>query len=309
MKLRAGLILPTLALSLCLGTVGCHRKPKPIQLEGRSAATLLASGQEDLKQGRWEAGRKLLRLLEENMPSSPEYPQAKLLIGDSFFFAKKPSYPEAAVEYQNFLSYFPKHEMRDYALYHIALCHFSVITDAERDQAETRLALEAFQNLLKEAPASPYALDAKAKITQCWRRLAESELMVGIFYAKSRHFAGAETRLKGMLAAFPEYADRERAYYYLGVTMSQKLVDQAQTDQFKKDFLVKLGKDANGKLSKEEQAEYKSQLDVFKKAEVAKYRQEARDDYQRLIESYPKSSWTKRARHDLEAMGKAAPEA
>ncbi|HWQ09640.1 MAG TPA: outer membrane protein assembly factor BamD, partial [Holophaga sp.] len=240
---------------------------------------------------------------------SPEYPQAKLLIGDSFFFAKKPSYPEAAVEYQNFLSYFPKHEMRDYALYHIALCHFSVITDAERDQVETRQALVAFQNLLKEAPASPYATDARAKITQCWRRLAESELMVGIFYAKTRHFSGAETRLKGMLEAFPEYADRERAYYYLGVTMSQRTVDQAQTVQFRKDFLARLGKDESVTLSKEEQATYKAEFDAYKKAEVAKYRQEARDDYQRLIESYPKSPWAKRAKHDLDAMGKAAPEA
>ena len=309
MKLRTGLILSSLALVLALGPLGCHRKPKRLTVGDRTAATLLASGQDALKQGKWADGRKLLRLLEENMPSSPEYAQAKLLIGDSFFFAKDPSYPEAAVEYQNFLSFFPRHEMRDYALYHIALCHFGTIENAERDQAETRLALEAFQNLLKEAPTSPYALDAQAKITQCWRRIAESELMVGIFYVKSRHYAGAETRLKGLLEAYPEYADRERAYYYLGLALGQKMVGPAQTDQFRRDYLARIGKEPHAKLANDEEKLYKAELATFKKGELARYRQEARDDFKRLIESYPKSPWTKRAQHDLQELEKRKDEA
>jgi outer membrane protein assembly factor BamD len=303
MKLRSGLLLSALALVMASGILGCAKKPKAVRVGNRTADTLLVSGEGALKQGKWEEGRKLLRLIEENMPSSPEFPQAKLLIGDSFFFAGKASYPEAAVEYQNFLSYFPRHEMRDYALYHIALCHYVAIENAERDQAETRIALEAFQNLLREAPGSPYAVEAKAKITQCWRRLAESELMVGIFYVNSRHFSGAETRLKGMLETYPDYADRERAYYYLGAAMRQKTVGQAQIDQFQKDFLARNGKEDAAKLTVEETKQYDTELAAYKKDELAKYRQEARDNFHRLVESYPKSAWTKKAKHDLSVMG------
>lgn len=303
MKLRSSSILTCLALALVPLTIGCSKKPKGVHLRNRTAAILLVDGERALKQGKWEDGRKTLRLIEENMPSSPEFPQAKLLIGDSYFFSGKASYPEAAVEYQNFLSYFPRHEMRDYALYHIALCHYAAIENAERDQAETRLALTAFQNLLREAPGSHYAVDAKAKITQCWRRLAESELMVGIFYVNSRHYAGAEKRIKDLLETYPEYADRERAYYYLGEAMRRKLVGRAQIEKLEKDFLARSGKDDLGKLTGEERSRLKIELDAYKKAEVENYRQEAKDHFRRLVESYPDGEWAGRAKDNLIEMG------
>lgn len=303
MKLHSGSILTCLALVLLPPTIGCSKKPQGVHLRNRTAATLLVDGERALKQGKWEDGRKTLRLIEENMPSSPEFPQAKLLIGDSYFFSGKASYPEAAVEYQNFLSYFPRHEMRDYALYHIALCHYAAIENAERDQAETRLALTAFQSLLREAPGSHYAMDAKAKITQCWRRLAESELMVGVFYVNSRHYAGAEKRIKGLLEAYPEYADRERAYYYLGEAMRRKLVGRAQIEQFQKDFLARTGKNDLDDLTDNEEKQFKAEVETYKKSEVAKYREEAKDHFRRLVESYPDSDWAGRAKDNLIEMG------
>ena len=111
MKLRSSLILPALLLGTVIVHVGCTKKaPTQVRLRNRTAATLLADGEKALKQGKWEEGRKILRLIEENMPSSPEFPKAKLLLGDSFFFSNQVSYPEAAVEYRNFLGYFPRHE-------------------------------------------------------------------------------------------------------------------------------------------------------------------------------------------------------
>jgi outer membrane protein assembly factor BamD len=306
MKLRSSLICSMLALTLVTGILGCKSQPKTVQLHNRSAATLLADGDLLLKQGQWEEGRRTLRLIEENMPSSPEFPKAKLLIGDSFFFSSKTSYPEAAVEYRNFLSYFPRHEMRDYALYHIALCHYATIENAERDQSETRLALDAFQDLLREAPGSLYAMDAKAKITQCWRRLAESELMVGIFYVNSRHFVGAENRIKVLLETYPEYADRERAYYYLGEAMRQKTVPPAQIEQYKKDFLARIGKDDLETLTADEKKQLNDELETYKKSEITKYRQEAKDYFKKLVESYPNGKWASLAKKGLSGMGQGS---
>ena len=308
MKLRPslilpGLILPILALSLLSGSLACNKKPKIVLLRNRNAATLLADGELALKRGKWVEGRNTLQLLEENMPTSPEFPAAKLLIADSYFFSGKASYAEAAVEYRNFLSYFPRHEMRDYALYHIALCHYAAIENAERDQTETRLALESFQSLLNEAPGSLYAVDAKAKITQCWRRLAESELMVGIFYVNSRHFSGAENRIKGLLETYPEYVDRERAYYYLGEAMRRKQVRAVQIELYQKDFLARNGKSDLTQLTGAEHQQLKDEIEVYKSAEIAKYRQEAKDYFQRLVDSYPNGEWAGRAKDGLLQMG------
>ena len=152
----------SIALLLLGGGISC-RKPKAeaSKTQGKTAASLLAEGEAQLKRGKYEEGRRTLRILEENLPSTPEFPKAKLLIADSFFYGSPTSYPEALVEYQSFLNYFPRHEMRDYALYRSALCHFAAIESAERDQAETRKALDTFQAFLKDSPGSPYAPEAK----------------------------------------------------------------------------------------------------------------------------------------------------
>lgn len=304
MKLRIRVPL-LLSVLLLLGAGVACKKPKTAKdaYRGQTAASLLAQGQVLLQNRKWEEGRKALRTIEEQLPSSAEFPKAKLLIADSFFFGSTSSYPEALVEYKSFLSYFPRSEQRDYALYRVGLCHYASIENAERDQAETRRAMAAFQMLLQEAPGSAYAVDAKAKITQCWRRLAESELMVGIFYVKSFHFAGAEVRIKALLESYPEYVDRERAYYYLGEAMRQKAVPNEAIKEFQKAFLAKIAKDDNAILTKEEKSEYVTSLTKMVETDLAKYRAEAKGFYQKLVESYPTTEWAAKASDRLVEMG------
>lgn len=306
MKLRT-LILPLLMVALAAPIgLGCRRAAKaPKKDATRTAAQILDEATAQLQRGKWEEGRRLLRVIEEQLPGTPEFSTAKLLLGDSFFFQGSSSYPEALVEYQSFLNYFPRSDKRDLALYRVALCHYAAIESAERDQAETRQALNAFQLLTREAPGSPYVMDAKAKITQCWRRLAEHELMVGIHYVNSYHFGGAERRLKDLLETYPDYVDRERAYFFLGEAMRRKFVPTEVFDQHQKDFLARMGKEDVAKLDKKELEELKASALKLSTDEISKYRQEARDYYQKLVESYPNSEWTGRAKDRLLEMGQS----
>ena len=305
MKQRTAL-LSTLTILLLLGGGVACRKPKTAikdEYAGKTAKDLLEMGDLYLQNGHWEEGRKILRTIEERLPSSAEFPKAKLLIADSFFFGSTSTFPEALVEYKSFLNYFPRHERRDYALYRVGLCHYASIENAERDQNETRRALDAFQALMKEAPGSIYAVDAKAKVTQCWRRLAEAELMVGIFYVKSFHFAGAERRIKGLLETYPEYVDRERAYFYLGEAMRQRLLSGEELAQFDKDYKAKLGKENLADLTKEQIADYRKDFVAFGDEKVKGFRAEAKSYYQKLVESYPSSEWARLAADRLVTMG------
>lgn len=300
--------LTNLSLALLLGAclLGCRKpKNKPDPLQGMTSVQLLERGEAEIKGGRMDDGRRYLRTLEEQLPSTPEYPKAKILLADSFFFAGTPSYPEALVEYQSFLNIFPRHPLRDYALYRVALCHYASIETAERDQAETRKALDSFQQLLRESPGSVYVTESKAKVVQCWRRLAEHELVVGIFYVNTFHFAGAEKRLKELLETYPEYVDRERAYYWLGEAMRRKTVPYDLIREWEKGQLAKTGKAEGAKLDKAEQKQWGKDLDAYLKDEVAKYRIEAKGFYQKLVESYPASPWAARAKDRLIEMGQA----
>jgi outer membrane protein assembly factor BamD len=307
MKLR-NLTLPLLLVALAVPTsLGCRKSSKIAKKDDgtRTAAQLTEEATAFLQRGKWEEGRKLLRVIEEQLPGSAEFPNAKLLLGDSFFFQGTATYPEALVEYQSFLNYFPRHDKRDLAMYRVALCHYAAIESAERDQSETRKALESFQFLLKEVPGSPYILDAKAKTTQCWRRLAEHELMVSVHYVNSYAFGPAERRLKALMETYPDYVDRERAYFYLGEAMRRKFVPTEVLEPFQKDFLARLGKEDISKLDKKELAELKTGIEKLGVDEVAKYRQEARNYFQKLVESYPNSEWTGRAKDRLLEMGQS----
>ena len=295
----------TLPLLLILGGgLACKKaRTKVDPYRNQGAAELLSQAEIYMQNGKWEEGRKMLRSIEERLPSSPEFPKAKLLIADSFFYGSTSTYPEAIVEYKSYLNYFPRSEQRDYALYRIALCHYASIENAERDQTETRKAMAAFQDLLREAPGSVYAVEARAKITQCWRRLAESELMVGIFYVNNFNYGPAEQRLKGLLETYPDYVDRERAYFYLAEALRKKGLTHAQVRAFQRDYLVKAGKDELADLSKAEEAKYKEDLEQYRQEETDRSRQEARSYYQKLVESYPTSPWAVRASDRLVEMG------
>jgi outer membrane protein assembly factor BamD len=291
----------TLVATLAGLGLGC-RKPKAMD-KGIAASELLATADKQMKQGKFAEARVTLRHLEQYLPGSPEFPKAKLMLGDSFFFQSSPSYPEAEVEYASFLNYFPRHELRDYALYHRALCHFSSIESAERDQAETRKALQGFQQLIAESPGSPYAPETRAKILQCWRRIAEHELIVGVFYVNTYFYPGAERRLKALLETYPDYVDRERAYYYLGEAMRQRLLSEEELTQYNKDYAAKLGKPDLKDITKEQVTQYAKDFAAFSAEKVVGYRAEAKSYYQKLVESYPGSEWARRAADRLVTMG------
>jgi outer membrane protein assembly factor BamD len=225
------------------------------------------------------------------------------MLGDSFFFQPSPSYPEAEVEYASFLNYFPRHELRDYALYHRALCHFSSIESAERDQAETRKALDGFNQLIAESPGSAYAGETRAKILQCWRRIAEHELIVGVFYVNTYFYPGAERRLKALLETYPDYVDRERAYYFLGEAMRQRLLADEDLLHYNKEYAVKLQKEDLKDLTKEQIDQYGKDFVVFSAEKIKGYRAEAKSYYQKLVESYPGSEWARKAADRLVTMG------
>ena len=296
-------ILTALTLTAALAGLGLGcRKPKTLD-KGVTAAELMTTADKQMKQGKFNEARVTLRHLEQYLPGSAEFPKAKLMLGDSFFFQSSPSYPEAEVEYASFLNYFPRHELRDYALYHRALCHFSSIESAERDQAETRKALAGFQQLLAESPGSPYAGETRGKIVQCWRRIAEHELIVGVFYVNTYFYPGAERRLKALLETYPDYVDRERAYYYLGEAMRQRLLSDEDVIQFNKDYAVKLQKEDLKSLTKEQIDQYSKDFLAFSTDRIKGYRTEAKSYYEKLVESYPGSEWARRASDHLITLG------
>ena len=82
----------------------------------------------------------------------------------------------------------------------------------ERDQSETRLAIDEFQKLLATYPDCEQAAEARAQLQKAYDRLACAELKVAEYYKKIGKPEAAEHRLADLLRDFNAFADRCAAF-------------------------------------------------------------------------------------------------
>ena len=183
--------LGVLALAAPLLLTGCSffgGKPSTLP----PAATLYENGERDLDRGRYESARDNLRRLVERHPDSNLVPQARFLIGESYY--RDQEYEKAIREFEAFMSLYPGNPIADLAQYRLARSYFDNMPAVERDQAVTGKAVGEFQKLIKEYPESRYAPDALVKIEVCRLRLAQKELWVADYYVRQNNWQAALQR-------------------------------------------------------------------------------------------------------------------
>ena len=117
----------------------------------------------------------------------------------------------------------------EYAYYLKALCFYEQIVDVERDAEMTKLALNAFEELVRRFPNSDYARDGQLKIDLTKSHLAGKEMTVGRFYLKREQYVAALRRFDTVVKNYnssnqvPEALYRKaEAYLALG------LIDQSE---------------------------------------------------------------------------------
>lgn len=161
-----------------------------------------------------EAERLFATLMEEH-PLSAYSVEAELLIGDVCYGQQK--YEDAASYYTNFIAMHPSHPRSAYAAFQKGMSYLKGVMTIDRDQAATRKALFAFEDLLAGHPDSPYNAKATEMSLYLKRRLAERELYVADFYFKDGNYKGALARYRDVIKDYrslPGVADK--ALYYIG---------------------------------------------------------------------------------------------
>ncbi|MDJ0841616.1 MAG: outer membrane protein assembly factor BamD [Acidobacteriota bacterium] len=212
------------ALSLLLAACGGNKRET---LQDRLQAGKLApleiyqEGIRLMAERKYQDARQWFRVIETHAPNSPFFADAKLRIADTYFFDQMATYIEASVEYRSFLTHFPNHRMADYATYQYAMCFFTEIERADRDQTSTLTAYTEFENLIDKFPLSPYVPKAKEKIDLCLLRLADHEFAVGYYYyRRGKGFEqSAELRLKRVINNYEGQYNELKTSFYLAETL------------------------------------------------------------------------------------------
>jgi outer membrane protein assembly factor BamD len=210
-------LLAAVALAL-LAAAGCRSNPAEDPILRLSAAEALAEGKELLAQGKYVRAQRYLSQAYEVEPNSIAGREGLLLLADSFYLAGgETNWIQAEAKYRDFLNRFPTSEQAAYAQLQIANSLAKRVKKPNRDQTSSEKALAAYQELLRLYPTSEYAAQAEQEIAVVRDRIAESEFVVGDFYLRYRYPGGAIQRFESMLEDFPDYSQRDKVLYHLGL--------------------------------------------------------------------------------------------
>ena len=182
---------------------------------------LFERGTEALTRKRWLTAREFFRTLMDSYPQSPHRADAKLGIGDSFLGENTAeAYVLAINEYREFLAYYPLNDRAHYAQFQLAMSYFKQMRGPERDQTDTKSAIQEFTVYEQRYPKGPLIKDAQQKLREARDRLSMSEYRVGYFYYRTQKwYPGAIDRFVAILRDDPQFTHRDSVYFYLAQSL------------------------------------------------------------------------------------------
>ena len=101
-------------------------------------------------------------------------------------------------------------------LYQLGLSYTHQLLASDQDQSATIYALNAFTTLKERFPDDRRSEETQIYIDRMLNLLAASELNVGKFYLRTKYFSASINRIEGLLKKYPNYYERDKAYFYLG---------------------------------------------------------------------------------------------
>lgn len=139
---------------------------------------------------------------------------AELKIAEAHFLGEE--YIEAAVAYEAFLKNHPDHPRVPDVLYQLGLAYTFQMLKTDQDQTSTLYALNAFRTLQENFPEDRRKEEVQIYIDRCLNQLAASELHVGNYYLRTKAYSASVNRIEGLLQKYPNYYERDKAYFFLG---------------------------------------------------------------------------------------------
>jgi len=152
-------------------------------------------------------------------PYSQYAVQAELL--RAFAAYKNKEYILSETLSKQFAERHPRHPNVDYAKYLLALSHYKQVAREDRDQSATRLAIDAFEKLIKEHPDSEYAKDSASRLQGLYNKLANHELTVGKYYFDKERYVASANRFTVILEKYQTTPAIEEALYYLAASYAK----------------------------------------------------------------------------------------
>ena len=226
-------MLPCLALLASGCRHGEKRHEDPILKLG--AEESIVQGKGLMAQKKYSRARPFFTHTFEVEPNSAIGREALLLSADTYYLeGGSTNFVQAEAKYRDYLNRFPTSEQAAYVQFQIANSLAKRMERPDRDQAVTRKALEAYDDLVRLYPTSEYADQAKEQSQVVRENLAEHEFLVGDFYLRYGAPQAAVDRFEYLLKSYPSYAEKDKVIYYLGVAYGREKKPEDSRKAFEK---------------------------------------------------------------------------
>jgi outer membrane protein assembly factor BamD len=181
-----------------------------------------------MSKGKYESAAAKFEDLDRSHPYSPEARRSIVLAAYAYYKAGK--VPEAIASAERYTVMHPGTKDAPLAHHIIASAYFDEMKGPNRDQQNTRKALDQFRILKTRYPDSKYADDADNKIRICEDTLAASEMEVGRYYLKQKNYIASINRFKTVVSDYQTTAHVEEALMRLTECyMALGIKQEAQT--------------------------------------------------------------------------------
>ncbi|ANU07798.1 Outer membrane protein assembly factor BamD precursor [Paraurantiacibacter namhicola] len=182
----------------------------------RDVETLYAAAKARLDAGDYKMAAGLFDEVERQHPYSEWARRAQLM--SAFTYYAQGDYNESIGAATRFLQIHPGNKDAPYAYYLIAMSYYEQISDIQRDQRTTRLALAALTEVTRRYPDSEYAADARLKIDLVNDHLAGKEMEIGRYYQRSGKWLAAQIRFQNVIETYQTTSHAPEALYRLTET-------------------------------------------------------------------------------------------
>lgn len=197
--------------SLCL-LAACA--PSTVVPPAKNAGVYFQEGEEFYEKGLYRDAIASWEKVRDSYYSPELNTLAELKIAEAHYLGEE--YVEASVAYEAFLQNHPNHPRVADVLYQLGLSYTHQLLATDQDQSATVYALNAFTTLKERFPEDRRQEETQIYIDRMLNLLAASELNIGKFYLRTKYFSASINRIEALLKKYPNYYERDKAYYYLG---------------------------------------------------------------------------------------------
>lgn len=197
--------------ALMVIVAGCSRDK--INYFEADVATLYHKGHEFMDVGQNRFAAVMFDEVERQHPYSSWARRATLMSAYNHYLSN--DYDAAILAAQRFLALHPGNRDAPYAFYLIGISYYEQVTDVQRDQRTTQLALDALNQVVRRYPNSDYAQDARLKIDLARDHLAGKEMEIGRFYMKRKEYIAAVGRFRNVVTEYQSTSHLPEALHRL----------------------------------------------------------------------------------------------